>query len=215
MVTKQDVIKALDQLKDSKKKFNQSYDLVINLKSLDLKKPENQLDFYPTLHSTLGKPIKVCALIGPELEGEAKNVDHYLVEKDFEKYAKDPKAAKKLADQYDYFIAQANIMPKIATVFGRVFGPRKKMPNPKAGCVVPPKFALKPLYDKLQKTVHVFAKEKLIIQVRIGSEEQKPEEIADNVETIITMIVQKLPLEKNNIKSIFIKKTMSKPVRLM
>ena len=38
----------------------------------------------------------------------------------FDKY-KEKKDMKKLAVTYDYFIAQATIMPKIATTFGKVF----------------------------------------------------------------------------------------------
>ena len=103
------------------------------------------MDTFITLPHTKGKKAKVCALIGPELEQQAKQVcDSVVLSDSFDRF-KDKKDIKKLADSFDFFIAQANIMPKIATAFGRVFGPRGKMPNPKAGCVVPPNANLKPL----------------------------------------------------------------------
>src|SRR3990172_6920050 len=117
-----------------------------------------------------GKKISVCALVGPELAEEAKKVcDGAILSDDFGKYP-DKKEIKKLASKYDFFIAQANVMPKVATSFGRVFGPKGKMPNPKAGCIVPPNANLKTLYDKLQKTVRLYAKERPMIQIPVGNE---------------------------------------------
>ena len=56
----------------SKRKFNQSFDLVINLKDLDMKKPEHQVDFFIQLPHGKGRKNKIAGLIGPELLDEAK-----------------------------------------------------------------------------------------------------------------------------------------------
>ena len=121
---------------------------------------------------------------------------------------------KKLATEHDYFLGQANIMPKIAQTFGRVLGPRGKMPNPKAGCVVPPKAPLKPLYERLQNTVKISVKKQPNIQVLIGKQDMPPEQVAQNVMTIYDQVIHHLPKERHNIKAVWIKTTMSKPVRL-
>ena len=213
---KEQVLKAIEAIKknSSKRKFKQSVDLIINLKDLDLKKPDNVVNTYITLHYQKGRNSKICALVGPELLEQARQVcDGTISADEFDKY-KEKKEAKKLAAQYDYFIAQATIMPKIATVFGRVFGPRGKMPNPKAGCVVPPNANLKPLFEKLQKTIHVQTKNDPILQSVVGREEMDDEHIADNVLTIYNGLIHVLPSNENNIKSIFIKYTMGKPVRV-
>src|SRR3989344_3893723 len=131
---KDKIKKALEQLKkDSKKRnFTQSVDLVINLQNLDFKKPEEQVDVYVTLPHGKGKKAKVCALVGPELQDEASKVcDKVVGANEFDKYKQDPKITKKLASEYDFFIAQANIMAQVAGAFGKVLGSRKKMPNPK------------------------------------------------------------------------------------
>lgn len=212
---KQAVEKAVKELRQCKKKFSQSYDLIFNLKGIDLKKTENQVDFFVVLPHSKGK-AKICALVGPELKAEAEAVcDFVIEEKDFDKYAKDKKLTKKLASEHAYFIAQANIMPKVAAAFGKVFGPRKKMPNPKAGCIVPPKANLKPLYEKLQKTIVIIAKEKPIIQLTVGNESMKDEEVTANIMLIYDQLIHHLPDEKNNLGKVFVKLTMSKPVRLM
>ena len=97
------IIKTLKELKEKsqKRNFNQTYDLIITLKDMDLKKTENHVDFFQTLHYPKGRKVKVCALIGPEMEEAAKAVDKYILVNDFEKYTKDKKATKKLAGQYD------------------------------------------------------------------------------------------------------------------
>ncbi len=212
------VLKALKELRESQKKrnFSQGVDFIINLKNLDLKKPENQIELYIPLTYSKGKKNKICALVGPELRDDAEKVcDGCIAEKDFEAQAKDNRKLKRLADEYEFFIAQANIMPKVATAFGRVFGPRGKMPNPKAGCIVPPKTNLTPLVERLQKTVKAVAKERPLIQVSVGNEAMTDEHIAENAMTVYNQIYGKLPLEKNNVKSVYLKLTMGKPKQVM
>ena len=207
---------ALAKAKDisDKRNFIQSYDLIINLKGLDLKKQEHQVDAFVTLPHLRGKKVKVCALVGAELAEQAKNVcDSAILSDDFDKY-KDKKDIKKLANSYDFFIAQANIMPKVATAFGRAFGPRGKMPNPKAGCVVAPNANLKPLQEKLQKTVRASAKTAPLIQCAIGTEDMETNEIADNGLAVYNSLIHVLPNERHNIKDIYVKLTMGKPIKV-
>jgi len=213
---KQELQSALQKAKDfsEKRNFSQAFDLIINLKGLDIKKQEHQIDSFLTLPHSRGKKIKVCALVGSELIEQAKSVcDFAIISDNFEKY-KDKKELKKLANGYDFFIAQANIMPKVATVFGKVFGPRGKMPNPKSGGVVPPNANLKPLYEKLQRTVRVTNKTAPVIQCAIGTEEMKISDVTENGIMVYNTIINALPNEKHNIKDIYVKLTMSKPVKL-
>lgn len=215
---KEQVQKALETLKNEaqKRNFSQTVELLFALRGLDLKKPEQQLDFYMTLPHGTGKKVKICALVGGELVQHASEVcDKTIVERDFDKFAQNLKEVKKLAREYEYFIAQATVMPKVATAFGRVLGPKRKMPNPKAGCVVPPKTNLRPLYEKLQKSVRIYAKEKPHIQCVVGKESMKEEEIVNNVMAVYESVIAHLPNERNNVKHVAMKLTMSKPVRLM
>ncbi|TAL51866.1 MAG: 50S ribosomal protein L1 [Nanoarchaeota archaeon] len=214
---KKTIEEAIKQAKENSppRKFKQSYDLIINLKDLDLKKNEQQIDFFANVPSPTGKKKKIGALVDAGLKAEATKVcDIVISDDEFDRYAKDKKAAKKLAQEYDYFIAQANLMAKIAAAFGRALGPKGKMPNPKAGAVVPPKAQLQPVYDKLQKTVRVSAKTTPIIQLMVGTEDSKPEDIANNISSLYTQIIQKLPQEENNVRSVVLKLTMGKPVKL-
>jgi large subunit ribosomal protein L1 len=211
------VQEAVNKAKSESKKrnFKQTFEFIVNLKDIDIKKPEGQLDFFVSLHFSRGKKARICALIGPELKEEAeKSCDTVIIQDNFQRYAGKKSEIRKLANSHDFFVAQANIMAQVASTFGRVLGPKGKMPNPKAGCVVPPKTNLKPLVEKLGKMVRVNTKLVPIIQVTVGLEDVAETEIADNVVTVYNQIIHHLPGEKNNIKSMFIKLTMGKAIKV-
>jgi large subunit ribosomal protein L1 len=213
---KSKVLKSIKSLREKAKKrnFSQRVDLIINLKNIDIKKTEQQQEFFVTMHHSSGRDIKVCALVGGELKDEAeKSCSKVILAGDFPSYS-DPKKAKKLAEEHNFFIAQANVMPKVASAFGRVLGPRGKMPNPKAGCVVPPKAALKPLVEKLGKTVKISIKKEPVVKCSIGNEKSSDEDLADNIVYVFNQVVSHLPGEKNNIREVMIKFTMSAPIAL-
>ena len=209
--------KALSELKKSEKKnFKQTVDFIINLRGLDLKKPEHQIEFFLELPRYKGKKSKICALVGAELADQAKeHMDNVILQPQFANYEQDKKITKKLASEYDFFVAQANIMPKIATSFGRVLGPKGKMPNPKSGCIVPPNANLKNVYDKLQKTVKLSGKKAALIQTFVGNQESKDEELIDNIKTVYNNLVHHLPNGEYNVKSAYVKYTMGKPVKVI
>ncbi len=211
------VTKALDTLKEEAKKrnFSQTIDLIINLKDLDLKKPEHHVDVFVRLPKGRGKKVKICAFVGPELNSEAKQVfDRVILIEQFPGF-KEKREIKKLAAEFEFFIAQATIMAKVATTFGRVLGSRGKMPNPKAGCVVPPKGVnLKQLYEQLQSTIKVKAKTAPHVQCAVGTEDMSIDDLTENIMSVYDAVLHAVPNEHHNIKSIFVKRTMSKPVQV-
>ncbi len=213
---KKDILESLKQVRDGKKrKFSQSVDLIVNLKDIDLKKNDQQVDFFAQLPHAEGSGIAICALVGPELKDNATaNVDTVIEVDDFPKYTKDKKLAKALAEKHQFFIAQANIMPQVATAFGRVLGPKGKMPNPKAGGVVPPKADLAPLVARLKKTRRVSAKTAPVVHTLVGTESLSDEDLAENILNMYKQVLSHLPNEEANVKSAFVKLTMGKPVKV-
>jgi len=214
---KNKILTALKKAKESstKRNFNQTVDLIVTLKDLDLKKPDHQVDLFLSLHHSNGKEIKVCGLVGPELKDSAeKDLDFSVNVDKFPNYAKDKKLIKKLSQDYDFFVAQATLMPKVAQTFGRVLGPKNKMPNPKSGCVVPPNANLAQVKTKLQNMIRIFVKTSMQYQVAVGKEDMKDEEIVDNVLTIYDQLIHHLPNEIHNIKSLFLKLTMGPSIKI-
>ncbi|HLC57812.1 MAG TPA: hypothetical protein VJH95_04525 [Candidatus Nanoarchaeia archaeon] len=190
-----------------KRNFNQSFDLSITLKSLNLKKPGENVDVFAALPYPRGKQPRICALVGRELSDQSKIFDGVVTLEEFPAY-QDKKAAKKLASQYDFFIAQANLMAQIATTFGKVFGPRNKMPNPKAGAVVSPGSDLQQVKSKLSKQARLQTKKELIVKASIAQESMSDEHVAENFLVAYNALIHALPQEESNIKEVFLKLTM-------
>lgn len=197
------------------KKFKQTFDLLINLKNLDLKRPEDKVDVFVQLPHGKGKTVKVCALVDESLVLEAKKVfDHTIEVKEFPHFAKNKRQLRKLAREYDYFVAQANLMPQVAQTFGRFLGPKGRMPNPKVGCVIPPKIALQPIIDRLRKTVRLITKNELSLKCPVGIETMSDKDISENILTAYNAVMAALPQKENNLRSVSIKLTMGAPVKV-
>ncbi len=209
---KKQIIEVIEELrKEKKRNFSQTFDLQISLHNLDLKKQESKVDVFVTFPHTRGKKVTVCGLVGGSLLNDAKaNCDHVVSDEDFNSFKGKKKEIKNLVRGYDFFIAQADIMPKVATVFGRFLGPVGKMPNPKAGAIVPPKGSTKPVVAKLQKTVRLSVKSELGVKCPVGKEDMKNEEIADNILAAYNTFVNALPQHEQNVKQVRLKLSMSK-----
>jgi len=202
-----------DQLKQSlielrkseKKKFDQTVDLIINLQKFDPKK--NQTSIFVNVPYKI-KDKKICAFF----ESKNKNVET-ITPDDFKDYS-DKKNLKKLVKRFDFFIAQASIMPKVASVFGKVLGPAGKMPSPQLGILVDVNDkTIEELKKKINHSIKIRIKE-ASIKTAIGKESMKDEEIIENIITVLNGVIKNLPKEKENIKNIELKFTMTKPQKI-
>ncbi len=210
---KERIVKALGQLKESKRKFTQSYDLIVTLKDMDIK--TQPVDAFVVLPHPRGNEIKVCALVGQELGDQAEKACNFTVrDRDFQVYKDDKKKTKSLARKFDFFIAQANLMAQIAAVFGRSLGPRGRMPNPKAGCVIPANANIPATIERLKKTVQIKAKTGLVVQCIVGNEKMSDEQVADNILAVYHQLIKLLPTEEQNVRAVMLKKSMSAVVKV-
>jgi large subunit ribosomal protein L1 len=195
--------------KSKPRKFTQSWDISINLRGIDLRKPENRLNLEFVLPEGRGKENRV-AVIADSLAAEAKKSADLVISKaEIESLVKNKKKIKKIADEYDYFLGEAAMMPIIGRSLGAVLGPRGKMPKP-----VPPKIAVEPLVKRAKGVIRIALKESPVIHATIGTEDMDDEKVAKNITAVFDFVADKLPKGRNNIKSAFIKLTMGKPVKL-
>ena len=136
-----------------------------------------------------------------------------ITKNDFRKYS-DKKELKKLVKKFDFFISQASLMPSVATTFGRVLGPAGKMPSPQLGIVMDADDkSIAELKAKINQSTRIRAKENSI-KMPIGKQSMKDEEIIENIMTAYNALLKVLLKEKENVKNIEIKFTMTKPVRI-
>lgn len=197
--------------KSEKRNFNQSIELILTLKDIDMKSSEGKLQEIIELPHFPEKQNKICVIASGELALKAKraNADLVIERSELENLAGKKKELRKIANDYDFFIAEAPLMPLVGKVLGPVLGPRGKMPLP-----VPPTADIASLMDKHRKTVVVRIRNQPILQCRVGSENMKEEEIVDNIQTILRAVEGKLKRGMKNIKLIYIKKSMGKPVSI-
>jgi len=205
-MNKQEIIKAIEELrKFDKKKFNQSLDIIVNLKSFDVKKDSVNL--------FLNLPYKVKDVkIAGFLNRKSSIVDS-IMKAEFDSY-KDKKKVKKLVKNYDFFVSAASLMPQVATIFGKYLGPAGKMPSPQLGIVKDEtENEIKEITEKFEKIVRVKSKEPSL-KFCIGKENMKDEELAENIEAAYNAVVNALPRKKENLKSVMIKFSMTKALKI-
>ncbi|MFQ5999438.1 MAG: 50S ribosomal protein L1 [Candidatus Bathyarchaeia archaeon] len=205
-----DTIKELKN-KSEKRNFVQSIELIINLRDIDPKKPENRIQELIELPYHPGKESKICVIASGEMALKAKKAGADLVieRSDLEAMTGDKKKQKELAKNYDFFIAEAPLMPLVGRSLGAILGPRGKMPTP-----VPPTANMADQIKKHQKMVLVRLRGQPVLQCRVGNENMPDEEIADNVQAVIRRIEGKLKRGIKNIRSIHLKTTMGTPVKV-
>jgi large subunit ribosomal protein L1 len=198
--------KGLSELRKTKeRKFDQTVDLIVNLQKFDVKK--NNLNLFVSVPHKV-KDKKIAGFL------EIKNKDVETITPDeFKKYS-DKAKMKHLVSTYDFFIAQASLMPNVATNFGRVLGPTGKMPSPQLGIILnADEKTINELKNKINTSIKIKVKEPSI-KIPIGKQSMKDEDIIENVMSVYNLLLKTLPRNKENIKNIEIKFTMTKPYKI-
>jgi large subunit ribosomal protein L1 len=191
--------------KEKKRKFNQTVELIVNLRSIDTKRDNVNL-VINLPHKVKDK--KVCGF----LTEKSKVVDT-ITESQFSRYT-EKKELKNLVKHYDYFMAVAKLMPKVATNFGKVLGPAGKMPSPQLGLLVQENEAeIKKMIDKISTSLKIRLKE-ASLKIVVGKENMSDEEIIDNINAVYKTVENGLPKKKENVKDVMLKFTMSKSLKV-
>ena len=196
---------------DAKHGFTHSVELIVKLREIDLKKPENRLNESVELPNSLGKETKICVIAGGDLATRARagQADLVMGREDLDKLGKDKKATRKLASEYDYFIAEAPMMPLVGKTIGPILGPKGKMPTP-----VPPTAPIDQIVQSHRKLIRIRVRDQPVVQCRIGTEKMPDDEIAENAQAVYNRIEAKLERGAKNIRQVLVKTTMGEPVKV-
>ena len=203
---------AIEEMKKNSpsRKFVESVDVAINLKDINLQDPSKRFQMEVHLPHPLDKEVKVCVLGEGSHLVEAEQIASRVINKDeLDNISREPKLAKKLAQDYDYFIATASLMPTIGRSLGKVLGPRGKMPKP-----VPPTAPIEPLIKDYQSVVQIRLRQSPVIHARIATIAMDNDAIADNVLAILRNVENRLEKGVNNIRSIYVKTTMGPAIKV-
>ncbi len=214
IVSKEKFAEAIEEAikKAKERKFVETVEMAVNLRNVDMKRPENRIDTIVTLPHGLGKPRKVGVFARGETALKAKEVgaDIVLSPEDIDDLSKNKRKAKKLANSIDFFVAEAPLMPEIGRKLGPILGPRGKIPQP-----IPPLSDPKPVIERLRKSVKIRTRDKTTFHAPLGLKTMKPEELADNALEILKVVENKYENPSQVVKSIYVKTTMGPAVKVI
>jgi len=199
------ILEQIKELKEKSKKRNfvQRYDLIVNLKELDLKKAENKVDEIFSLPKGTGKDNSISIF------SESHKIEgcRIINSSEIEDLARNKKDLKKLINETDFFLSEPKLMPIVGKHLGKFLAPRGLMPKLIIGDV-----------DKMIRNskngIRILADKQPIIHTVVGSEKMDDKDVEENIRALITFLQKRLPKGKNNIKNIYLKLTMGKPIKL-
>ncbi|MDG6244190.1 MAG: 50S ribosomal protein L1 [Methanolobus sp.] len=208
------IIEAIEKLfaDSSERKFQESVDLAINLKNLDMSQPKNRVDVEILLPHGRGKDLKIAVFAKGEVGLQAKEAgaDYVYSEEDLAEIGADKARARTVANQCDFFIAEVQYMAQIGKSLGAILGPRGKMPAPLA-----PGKNVADLIKSARGSIRIRSKDKLTFHVAVGRKDMDIQKLAENIETVLSRVEQSLDKGKHNIKAIYVTTTMGKSVRVL
>jgi len=192
---KYQVSEAVEFFQSSPKlKFNESIDVAINL-GIDTSKSDQNMRGATILPAGSGKPCKVAVFVEGDQakEAEEAGADAVGMEDLAEEF-------KKGEIDYDVVIATPDTM-KIVSPLGKVLGPKGIMPNPKTGTVT--KDVSTAVKNAKAGQIRYRSDKGAIVHGRIGDISYTPDQIKQNLETLLEDLKRNKP---PSAKGIFIRK---------
>ncbi|PSP58240.1 50S ribosomal protein L1 [Halobacteriales archaeon QH_7_66_36] len=193
---------ALDEAPE--RNFRETVDLAVNLRDVDLDDPNNRVDESIVLPQGTGQETRIVVFAEGETALRAQDVaDEVLDGDDLEDLGDDDDAAKDLADETEFFVAEASMMQNIGRYLGTVLGPRGKMPTP-----LQPDDDVVETVERMKNTVQVRSRDRRTFHTRVGAEDMDADEIADNIDVIVRRLTADLEKGPQNIDGLYVKTTM-------
>lgn len=203
---------------DKVRKFDEAVDVIINMRDLDIKNPNNRIEQEFILPHPVTEKPSVCFFADGDMELALKKRGIPVINNDMldDLQKKSNKEKRSIARKYDYFVARTDLMRNVAKVMARFLGQRGKMPKPqpKGYGVISVNENLDQYLNNLKSLVRVEMKKQLQIQLQIGKKSNSLNKLTENLDALLGLIESKLPNGYLNLRSIFIKTTMGKPVKV-
>ncbi len=207
---KKEIVKRVKETieKTKKRKFNQSAEISINFKDINMESAENKLNLNILLPNGRNKEVNIGVFADGDMNVRAKRLSKFVLnKKELEEYSKNRRKMRKFTDFCYWFIAQPDLLPVIGKSWGITLGPRGKMPQP-----IPPTADLDATIERLKNTVRIRSKKNPTINILVGTEDMGPEDLAENILAVMNGIERQISSDK--IKSVYFKTTMSSAIRL-
>ncbi|KAL4532204.1 hypothetical protein Ndes2437B_g02619 [Nannochloris sp. 'desiccata'] len=192
-----------------KRNFTETIELQIGLKNYDPQKDKRfsgsvKLPFCPR------PQMKVCVLgdVKHCEEATAIGVDAMTVD-DLKKLNKNKKLVKKLAKRYAAFLASDSVIKMIPRLLGPGLNKAGKFPT-----LITHNDSLENKVNEIRSSVKYQLKKVLCLGVAVGNVALAEKELYINIQMAINFLVSLLKKNWQNVKTLNIKSSMGKPVRL-
>lgn len=194
---------------EHKRNFVETVELQIGLKNYD---PQRDKRFSGAVRlPNCPRPRMAICVLGDEKhcdEAKAAGLPFRSVE-DLKKLNKGKKEVKKLAQEFDAFLASDSVIKQIPRLLGPGLNKAGKFPTP-----ISHGDDLKAKCEELKGTIKFQLKKVLCLGVAIGHVSMTEDEIVANTMMSINFLVSLLKKNWQNVRSLFIKSTMGKPIRV-
>jgi large subunit ribosomal protein L10Ae len=199
----------LEGAKEKPRKFVETIELQIGLKDYDTQRDKRFAGTVKLPHVPRMR-LKVC-ILGDAMHCEqAQNLGMpFRSVDDLKKLNKNKKLVKKLALQYDAFLASQVLIPQIPRLLGPGLNKAGKFPT-----LVTHNDSLEAKVLDLKKQVKFQLKKVLCLGVAVANVEMSPDECRQNIVMSINFLVSLLKKNWNNVKTLHIKSTMGKCYRI-
>jgi large subunit ribosomal protein L10Ae len=189
------------------RKFQETIELQIGLKNYDPQKDKRfsgavKLPYCPRPN------MGVCVLGDVCEQATALGVDAMSVD-DLKKLNKNKKLVKKLAKKYAAFLASDSVIKMIPRLLGPGLNKAGKFPT-----LVTHNDSLEAKIIEIRSTVKYQLKKVLCMGVAVGNVGMAEKELFVNIQMAVNFLVSLLKKNWQNVKSLHVKTTMGKPVRL-
>merc|ERR1711893_308789 len=203
------VAEMIQASKDKNRKFTESVELQIMLRNYD---PQKDKRFSGTVKlPNTARPKFTVSVLGNQAhidEATKHNIPHMSFE-DLKKLNKDKKLVKKLAKKYDAFLASDALIRQIPRLLGPGLNKAGKFPS-----ILAQGDNMVQKIEEMKATIKFQMKKVLCLAVAVGTVEMTDDQIVQNVNMGVNFLVSLLKKQWQNVRSLHVKSTMGKPVRL-
>merc|ERR1711871_1144580 len=204
---KNQIASVLAESKAKQRKFTETIELQIGLKAYDPMKDKRFAGTIKLPHCPRPN-LKIGVLADAKHQDEAKaaGLDAHTAE-DLKKFNKNKKIIKKFAAKYSAFLASESLIKQVPRLLGPQLSKVGKFPTP---CTHADSLATKAL--EIRSSVKFQLKKVLGLGVAVGHVEMDEQQLLHNISMAVNFLISLLKKHWQNIRSLYIKLTMGKPM---
>ena len=194
------------------RKFTETIELQVSLKDYDPQKDKRFVGTVrlPNVHRV---NLKICLIADARHEAEAKKEGDLGIDvtslDELKKFNKDKKLVKKWAKKYSVLLASDTVLKKVPVVVGPILTRINRFP------IVVGKESLRGKIMDTRASVKFQLKKVTCLATAVGRADMTDDELKQNIMMSLNFLASLLKKGWHNIKTIYIKSTMSPSVKIL